>query len=518
MVQRSVEDYLNVTGVETAPPAGAPERLSGLELRRFFAGGLEALRSCARAVDGLNVFPVPDGDTGANMVATLAGAVRAAADLQNGDLGTVAAMLARGALLEARGNSGVILAQILAGLASSFEGAAETGCEGWATAWQEASQAAWRSVGNPVEGTILTVVRQAADAATEAAEAGLPLLAAWRSMADAADMAVTRTTRQLPVLEQAEVVDAGGLGLALVVRGGLAAFTGEPLPEPERLPTPSARTRQVIAEASFPRYCTQLVLTGARIGRSELEHHLRRLGDSLDLTGKDGDTFHIHVHTDEPEELFAWAATVGTVSHRKVEDMEEQRARFLAGAEPLEIGMVAVVAGAGMRKVFEHLPGVAGVVERPAGEAELVAALAHASAAQLLLLANGSDLWPAAEAAATATARPARAVLTASLPEGIAAALVFDPAASLDDNVNLMLEAARGVRTLAVSLEELEAVEERIAALGDSFSLVTLYRGAGATPEQAGELAARLQHRFPGIETEVVDGGQPEPPLWLAVE
>ena len=493
-----------MSGYETEEP----KRLGGPELRRFFEGGLAALRSCAKAVDGLNVFPVPDGDTGTNMVATLAGALR---NCPEGDLGTVAGALARGALLEARGNSGVILAQVLAGLASSFAESTETGSEGWAVAWEEASRAAWRSVGSPVEGTILTVVREAAEAAV--ANAGLPLLAVLRSTADVADAAVARTARLLPVLEKAEVVDAGGLGLALVLRGGLAAFTGEPPPTPERLPTPSARTRQVIAEASFPRFCTELMLTGARVGRTELEHGLRRFGDSMDLTDS-AETLHIHIHTDEPEALFAWAATLGTVSHRKVEDMEEQRSRFLAGAAgmgPLEIGWVAVAAGAGMRRVFENLPGAAGVVAKPE---ELAAALAHAPAAQLLLLANGTDIG----AAATASPRPVRAVLTASPPEGVAAALAFDPAASLDDNAAAMLEAARGVRTISLSLETLETAEERIAALGDGFSLVTLYCGAGATPGQAGELAARLQRHFPGIETEVVDGGQPEPALLLAVE
>jgi DAK2 domain fusion protein YloV len=525
-----------MSGIDTVPPLGGPE------LRRFFEGGLAALRGCARAVDRLNVFPVPDGDTGTNMVATLAGALRRTAEPPDGsvgdagdagdvgdmgEVGEVAGMLARGALLEARGNSGVILAQILAGLAAALAGAPQAGSAAWAGAWREAAQAAWRSVGNPQEGTVLTVVREAAGAAEEAARGGLPLLAVLRAMADAADASVARTARLLPVLERAEVVDAGGLGLALVLRGGLAAFTGEPLPVPEGLPSPSARTRQVIAEASFPRFCTELVLTGARIARRELEAHLRRLGDSLDLTGdgQTGEAVHIHVHTDEPEALFAYAATLGTVSHRKVEDMEEQRARFLAGAGPLEIGAVAVVAGGGMRRIFENLPGVAGVLEKPSagslGAAELITALAHAPAAQLLLLANDPDLWPAAEAAAAASSRssrPARAVLTSSLPEGIAAALALDAGATLADNAGAMLEAARGVRTLAVSREDVETAEERVAALGDGFSLITIYLGDGIPITQADDLAGRLERRFPGLETEVVDGGQPEPALLLAVE
>ncbi|HSS78957.1 MAG TPA: DAK2 domain-containing protein [Thermoanaerobaculia bacterium] len=514
-----------MTGAEPAPSAAEPERLSGPELRRFFAGGLEALRGGAQAINSLNVFPVPDGDTGTNMVATLAAALRMAAECRDCDLGSVAAGLARGALLEARGNSGVILAQLLAGLAASFAGAAETGSEGWAAAWRKASQAAWRSVGTPMEGTVLTVVREAAEAAEEAARANLPLVAAWRFMADAADLAVQRTTRLLPVLEEAEVVDAGGLGLALVVRGGLAAFTGEPLPSLKRLPAPSERTRRVIANASFPRYCTELVLTATGLDRTALDARLRQLGDCVDLTGGTAareETLHIHIHTDEPEALFAYAATLGTVSHRKVEDMEAQRARFLAGPEPQETGWVAVAAGEGMRRVFENLPGVAGVIDVPADapleQTELAAALAHASAAQLLLLANDPALWPAAQAAAAASARPALAVLTATLPEGIAAALAFDPAAPLADNAEAMLAAARNVRTVAASPGTFEAAEEEIAALGDGFSLVTLYTGAGASPEQADELAARLQRRFPGLETEVVEGGQPAPPLLLAVE
>src|SRR6185503_5385632 len=329
---------------------------------------------------------------------------------------------------------------------------------GWARAWQEASRAAWRSVGAPVDGTILTVVREAAEGA---ARDGLPLLALLRATAEAAEAAVARTARLLPVLERAEVVDAGGLGLALILRGGVAAFTGEPLPTAELLPGPSARTREVIATASFARYCTEVILSGAAIERGELDTQLRRFGDSLDVTHS-AEALHIHLHTDEPEALFAWAATIGTITHRKAEDMEAQRTRFLAGTEPLEIGWIAVAQGAGMRRIFENLPGVAGVLSRVPDEA----AIAHAPVSQLLLLANDGDLWTAAEAAAAASAKQVRVVRTANLPEGIAAALAFDPAASLDDNAQAMLEAARSVRTITA--------EEDIAALDGDFSLITL--------------------------------------------
>lgn len=482
-------------------------RLGGPELRRFFEGGLAALSSCARALDGINVFPVPDGDTGTNMAATLAGALRNCPD---GNLATVASALARGALMEARGNSGVILAQILAALASVFTGE-DTDAGGWAAAWQEAARAAPRSVGAPVEGTILTVVRELAAGASDGT--GLPLLDSMRCTARAADAAVARTTRLLPVLEHAEVVDAGGLGLALLLRGGLAAFTGEPPPSPESIPVPTARTRDVIASADFPRFCTELLLAGTRIERQELQQRLRRFGDSVDLTGST-DALHIHLHTNEPEALFEWAATVGTVSHRKVEDMEQQRSRFLAGSGKLAaIGWVAVAAGAGMRRLFENLPGAAGVIEPPN---ELAASVALASATELLLLANDPRHWAAAEAVAVASnGRPVRAVLTANVAAGIAAALAFDPAASLDDNAATMLEAARAVRTLEGSPE---AIAERLDTLDGGFSLVTLYRGAGVAHEQAVELIARLQRRFPGIETEIVDGGQPDPPLLVALE
>ncbi len=477
------------------------DRLGGRELRRFWEGGLAALRNCARAVDDINVFPVPDGDTGTNMVATLAGAL---CDCPDGDLRTVAAAMARGALLQARGNSGVILAQILAGLASVFTGT-DTGAEGWGRAWREASDAARRGVGAPVEGTILTVVDKAAEGA---ARTDLSLLALLQSTAAAAEAAVARTAEFLRVLERAGVVDAGGLGLALALRGGVAAFTGEPLPVPEHLPTPPARMREVIATASFARYCTELILAGLVIGRRELEQQLRRFGDSLDVTDS-AEALHIHIHTDQPEALFGWAETIADVHGRTAVDMEQQRARFLARTEPLNLGWMAVAAGAGMRRIFENLPGAAGVMPDVLDEA----ALAHAPASQLLLLVNDRDLWTAADAVAAASPKPVRVVYTATLPEGIAAALAFDPAASLDDNVPAMLEAARSVRTVAM-----ETPKEDIAALDGDFSLITLYYGSGATAEQARDLAARLQRRFPGVETQVIDGGQQEPPLLLAVE
>lgn len=539
--------FLKAIGIGTGPaaediaaPLAAPQRLNGLHLRRFFQGGLEALRRCAGAVNRLNVFPVPDGDTGSNMLATLASALWTVEGSCLDSLGAVAGESARGALLGARGNSGVILAQIFAGLDAVLGEMAEAGVRDWAAAWEVAARAAYRSVSVPVEGTALTVAREAATAAMAAADAGLPLLDAWRAMADAADAAVARTARLLPVLERAEVVDAGGLGLALILRGGLCAFTGEPLPDPDRLPAPSARTWRVIEESMFPRYCTELVLSGARVERSELEHHLRTLGDSLEVAqGGDGadSPLRIHLHTGDPEALFAYAATLGTVSHRKVEDMEAQRLCFLAGAEPVALGLLVVVPGAGWRRAFETLPGVVGVVERvpssPLGTEELGAALYHAPARELLLLVNDPDLGPVALSAAESALRPVRVVPTLNAAEGIAAALAFNAATSLEDNLATMLESARGVRTTAVSQApdgraddrllavgngSVEAVEAAIAALGGEIALVTLYYGAGIPRAEIDALASRLESRFPGVELEVVDGGQLEPALLLAVE
>ena len=514
----------------------------GAELRSFFAGGLAALERCAVAIDKLNVFPVPDGDTGTNLMRTLAGAMQAAGEGSSDEIGVVAERLASAALRHARGNSGTIFAQLCAGLAQAFAGQRRAGAGAWAGAWELAATTARDSVNAPVDGTILTVARDAAAAARAASATTRELIPVWEAMVAAADATVARTPRMLAVLERASVVDAGALGLALFLRGGVSAFTGEPLPDPATLAQPSDATRRVIEDASFPRYCTQFLLRASGIDTSGLAARLAAYGDSLDIAdiadiadaadaGGAGRArlTHVHLHADDPDAVVAYASTLGAVSGLKVEDMRRQRALFLSGAEePDAVAMIAIASGDGMRRLFESLFGVVAVVGRPE---ELDAALARVRARgtdgsrrEILVLANDEQVAAGLTRRAGPPGRDVVVVPTRSGPEGVAAALAFDPGTSAERNAEAMTQAARRVRAVrvAASTHLLDASEAALARLTgddtDASGLVTMYYGSGVSRAEIAELAARIERRFPGLETEVIAGGQPDCPLWIALE
>ena len=286
---------------------------------------------------------MPDADTGGNLLRTLRAAVQAVQEVSADHLGEAARALAAGALRGAQGNSGVILAQALVGLAESFRERPDVGPRGWARGWHNAARSAYDGVTEPVEGTMLTVMRRAAEAASAAAASGAEFPALWRQMIEAAERAVADSPRLLPRLHQAGVVDAGGLGLALVLRGGVAAFTGEALPRPEDLPVPSAATLRVIRAAEFPRYCTELLLHGENLHRETIENRLRQFGDSVDViwrveqeAGRARTRARIHVHTDRPRDVADWAARLGEVSGFKADDLEQQREAFLVASGDFE--------------------------------------------------------------------------------------------------------------------------------------------------------------------------------------
>jgi DAK2 domain fusion protein YloV len=507
----------------------------GAELRSFFAGGLAALERCALAIDKLNVFPVPDGDTGTNLARTVADAVRVergSPTAGSGDgLGIVASRLAAAAAQHARGNSGTIFAQLCAGLAQSFAGRARADADSWADAWELAATTAHHSVNTPVHGTILTVARDAAAAARTAAATTRELIRVWRAMVVAANETVAQTPRMLAVLEEAKVVDAGALGLALFLHGALSAFTGEPLPDPATLMQPSDDTRRVIEAASFPRYCTQFSLHAAGLDAGELSLHLTAFGDSLDIVSAPA-TDHprltrIHLHTDDPDAVVEAVSKFGAVSGLKVEDMQRQRAMFLSGAEePQTIAMISIASGDGMRRLFESLYGVAAVV---AGPEELDAAVARlrgrrsdGSKLEVVVLANDERFAARLSRRADLPGQPFVLVPSRNPPEGVAAALAFDPAESAEQNARSMTQAARRIAVVCVTSSDnlVDTSEAKLLQLigNDTGGLVTMYYGSDVPRAQVAELAARIGRRFPNLETEVIAGGQSDCPLWIAVE
>lgn len=521
------------------------------QLRRFFDGALSAVERCAPVLDALNVFPVPDGDTGKNMLLTLRSAANALAQCSQEHCGAMLENLAHGALMGARGNSGVIMAQILRGLTEVLRKEERITGPLWARGWREATKAAYRAVANPKEGTILTVVRAIAEASERAAHEGQELQQLLPRAVEAAHVAVWETPQLLEILRQAGVVDAGGLGLALWLQGGVAELLGTAPPDPATLPLPPETFHAVAASVEFPGYCTEFLIQGTNLDQQAIREHIAGWGDSILVVG-DTQAVRVHIHTDDPERVLAYGASLGTVLETKVENMEEQRRARLAMAEgPVEIALAAVVAGHGMEEVYRSL-GVHVLV--PGGETmnpsvtELLAALDQAPADRVLLIANNKNIVPAAEQAAAQSTKQVTVVPTRTMVEGIAAVLAFSAEEELAANAQAMREAAERVRTVAVTRairsvrwgdvraeqgqyiavsgdevlaagDELVATAEAaVAPLVAEAEIVTIYVGEGAGEQDAEALAQRLHAWHAGLSIEVVHGGQPHYPFLIGIE
>ena len=519
--------------------------MSDLEQARALAhGALTSLERSRQRIDDLNVYPVPDGDTGTNLLLTVRAVVEALDGSRATDRAALVREVSRAALMGARGNSGVILSQIVRGAAEELGAAEEVDAATIARALRAASDAAYRAVRRPVEGTMLTVVRALAEAA-EQHGSSLPELVRQ------GEEAVARTQEQLDVLREAGVVDAGGAGLLEILRGIAAALTGEKLPEAPAHPE-TLGVEAIHQERSRYRYCTVFVLEGDGLDAQALEAELEPLGDSLLVVG-DRSALKVHVHTDDPGAALSAGAARGVLEgveianmHRQTERREE---RLLHGTDNAT-DVVAVVAGAGNRAIFESL-GAARIVEggqsMNPSTAELVAALESLPAPEAILLPNNSNVVLAAEQAARATEKPVEVVHTDSIPAGLAAMVVFDGARPAAENAAAMREAIESVATGEVTIASRDAVLNGLAvrkgnyfglaggdpvAEGKSFEevaravverllvepreVLTLLRGADA-PE-LGPLVAELTERHPELEVDVQDGGQPHYPLLVSAE
>jgi DAK2 domain fusion protein YloV len=508
--------------------------MNELELVRAAENALE--RNRAR-LDDLNVYPVPDGDTGTNMLLTVR-AVREALEAGETDI-------VRAALLGARGNSGVILSQIIRG---AVEGFAEDGSV--ATALRRGSDTAYAAVREPVEGTILTIARELAEEAEGRRADDLPALLA--ALVARGDAAVARTQEQLEQLRKAGVVDAGAAGLVEIVRGIAAHVSGEPLPEPvEAEPFAPEAVHQ---EASRYRYCTVFVVEGEDLDRTVLERDLAPLGDSLLVVG-DSAALKAHVHTDDPGAALRTGTALGVIERVEISNMHLQTAQreerlSHAGAEDRRTAVVAVVAGEGNRRLFESM-GATGIVDggetmNPSTE-ELLEAVESTHAPEVVVLANNDNVVLAAQQAARLAKLPVQVVPTSSLQAGLGAMLGYDSLADAETNAAAMVEMASGIATgavtvasRAVSVDGLKVEPGAYLGLADgepiaggtSFdtvasSVVEALLGeprdvltfiTGADEPELGRLLAQVAERHPELELEVHPGGQPHYPLLLSAE
>jgi fatty acid kinase len=536
-------------------------------------GALASLERNRQRIDDLNVYPVPDGDTGTNLTMTARSVVDELDRTTTEDRAGLVKEVTRAALMGARGNSGVILSQIIRGAAETLRTDGEIDTRTLARAFRSASDAAYRAVRQPVEGTMLSVIREMAEEGEREENDVLTKEDLLARLVRRGEEAVARTPDQLEVLREAGVVDAGGAGLLEIVRGLAATASGEPLPE-----APAQREEITIEaihqELSPYRYCTTFVIEGDELDSEGIEHELEQLGDSLLVVG-DPEALKVHVHTDEPGSALAIGTRAGVIEGVEIANMHEQtlqrEQRLLEAVQPplrasgpgegvwgnREVspaptftGVVAVVAGDGNRRLFESL-GATKIVEggqtMNPSTAQLVDAIESTRAAEIVLLPNNSNVILSAEQAAGLVDMPVTVVPTDSLPAGLAAMIAFDPERTAAENAAAMNGIVDDVKTGEVTIASRDvemnglsvrkgawlglangeavaggadfddvaaAVAERL--LEEPRGVMTLLTGADE-PELA-SLLQRIQERHPDLELDVQAGGQPHYPLLLSAE
>jgi uncharacterized protein len=538
-------------------------RCDGHLLEEALAGAVAWLTVNRDEVDALNVFPVPDGDTGTNMLLTLQSAMDAIRGRDEADLSVVARGAAHGALMGARGNSGVILSQIFRGFCTGIGSQAAVDAGGLAAALAEGAAVAYRAVIKPTEGTMLTVAREAARGAQAYAASGQDVAETVRAAAEAARAAVERTPEQLKILRDAGVVDAGGFGLQVILEGFLKRMHGEDLDRLARPLTQHARPRAVAAPEQGWGYCTEFIINGDDLPVDEVRREIVSRGQSAMVVG-DETAIKVHVHTHEPAAIISYAGGVGSLSRLKVDDMSAQHHRLQGeGAAPSETAarpaaeaksqaVVAVASGDGFRRILEGL-GVDAVVVggqsmNPSIQ-DLLRAVESVPSSDVLLLPNNANVVLTAQQVPSLTAKRVQVVPSVTLPQGIAALLAFDFSAGLEANGRAMASALGQVRTIevtrairdselhgtrvkegevigllddklvAAASSALRVIEKVLDRLGsDGAQTITVYAGQDAGDEERKQVVRLVESRFPQATVELQAGGQAVYPYIIAVE
>jgi DAK2 domain fusion protein YloV len=535
--------------------------VDGPVFKRALLGSLSWLSSNHEEVNRLNVFPVPDGDTGTNMLLTLQSAVEDIKESNAAEVSKIAKLASHGSLMGARGNSGVILSQIFRGFARAVEGKTSLTPAELAAALEEAANAAYRAVNKPTEGTILTVAREAGRAAAAAAsgpDASVPKVIA--AAAAGARAAVLKTPSQLQILREAGVVDAGGFGLQLILEGMLKTFEesdGLPLAETKKPATAPSQVSMALPEGGWG-YCTEFLIEGTDLDTEVIRTQIEALGNSVLVVGEP-ELVKVHVHTDDPTSVINLAGGHGKLLKLNVGDMSTQHKRILDSESPASkaprangVGLVAVVAGHGLVDIFRGL-GVDLIVEggqtmNPSTQ-DMLTAIESLPYSEVILLPNNRNVVPAAKQILGLTKKKVHVVETHSVPQGIAAVVAFRPERPGPENVRAMKAEAERVQTIEVThavrdtrsnglkvkkgdviglinnrlefagSDYPEVVKKALGKLGpDSYELVTVYRGEQASDAELAQLESEIRSNYPALEVEVQQGGQQHYPFILSVE
>ncbi|HES3221307.1 DAK2 domain-containing protein [Streptococcus pyogenes] len=531
----------------------------------------------AEYVNSLNVFPVPDGDTGTNMSMTMDNGAKEVADKPASTVGEVGQMLSKGLLMGARGNSGVITSQLFRGFGQSIKGKDELTGKDLAQAFQVGVEVAYKAVMKPVEGTILTVSRGAATAALKKADLTDDAVEVMQAALDGAKGALAKTPDLLPVLKEVGVVDSGGQGLVFIYEGFLSALNGDYVTSADFKATPANMSEMISAEHHKSvvghvatedityGYCTEIMVALKQgptyvkeFNYDEFQGYLSGLGDSL-LVVNDDEIVKVHVHTEDPGLVMQEGLKYGSLIKIKVDNMRNQYEAQVqktdvekTKAEVKDFGLIAVVAGEGLSEIFKA-QGVDYVISggqtmNPSTE-DIVKAIEAVNAKQVIILPNNKNIFMAAQSAAEVVDIPAAVVATRTVPQGFTSLLAFDPSKSLEDNVadmsTSLSDVVSGSVTLAVrdtTIDGLEIHENDFLGMVDGkiivsnpdmeatlkaafekmidedSEIVTIFVGEEGDQDLAEELAGYLGETYEDVEVEIHQGDQPVYPYLMSVE
>ena len=535
------------------------------------------LNKQAEYVNSLNVFPVPDGDTGTNMGMTIENGAKEVADKSASTVGEVAAIFAKGLLMGARGNSGVITSQLFRGFSQSVKGKAELDGQALALAFQSGVEVAYKAVMKPVEGTILTVSRGAAIGAKKKAEATNDAVEVMKAALEGAKTALAKTPDMLPVLKEVGVVDSGGQGLVFIYEGFLSALTGEYIASEDFQATPATMSQMINAEhhksvaghvatedITFG-YCTEIMVALKQgptyvkdFDYDEFRNYLNDLGDSL-LVVNDDEIVKVHVHTEDPGLVMQEGLKYGSLVKVKVDNMRNQHEAQLEKeekatkpAEEKEYAIIAVVAGDGLAEIFKA-QGVdyiisGGQTMNPSTE-DFIKAVDQVNARNIIFLPNNKNIFMAAQSAAEVLEQPTTVIETRTLPQGLTSLLAFDSGKTIEENHERMTAAlsdvVSGSITTAVRDTTIDGLEihendnlgmvdgkilvsnpDMLTTLKATFAkmldedseIVSIYIGEDGDEELANGLAQDLMEEYEDLEVEIHQGNQPVYPYIFSVE
>lgn len=549
------------------------QQVDGVEFKRIIGAGATWLEKNAPYVNSLNVFPVPDGDTGTNMLLTMQAAMRETQELNSTSVGELCSALSRGALLGARGNSGVILSQVMRGFARSVDNRALLDASGFAEAMIEGARTAYKGVVKPVEGTILTVVREAGDASAQAAAQSSDFRFVLAKTVEGARAAVAKTPQLLPVLKQAGVVDAGGQGFLLLLEGASKALNGESFQALE-LGVPANNLGALTHEDGWG-YDIQFHIRGDNLDVDEIRTAIASMGESALVVGDPG-LIKVHVHAPNPGDILKFGANQGSLVNIMIENMQEQYLDFMTGGtadrrlgtenlarlgsgvtdtpaeKTAQIDTIAIVPGSGFRKIFSSL-GVSALVSggpsmNPSVNS-ILEAVETVPAEEVIILPNDKNIIFAANQVKELTSKRIQVIPTKSAPQGIAALFALNPQLDLEENGEKMTAALSQIRTIelthanrSANMDGIQVIEGMPIALLDgelagaghdeleiamgalelanarAAEIITVYYGDETTPETAQSFRLELAKSFPDQEIEIHSGGQPHYHYIISVE